>query len=230
MTAEPSDGDDTADHTAEAADTADADTAAPGRRSRRSLAVALLLGVLGAALVLLSVGRTWAEGRVPADQAQQSALAVSASGREVTGVPAALALVGLAALVAVFAVRRVGRVAVSALLLLSGAGVILASVLGAVDEDPLDEAAAAAAGLTGVAAADVSHTAWPWAAALGGLLMLLAGLTALVRGRYWPGMSARYDAPGTAGRPARRSAPPADQDRPDEMWKALDRGEDPTDR
>lgn len=203
--------------------------AGPPRVPRRSPAAALALGALGASLVLFAAGRTWAGGRVPAEAAQQAVLSVSASGREVTGVPGALALVGLAALVAVFAVRRAGRVVVSALLALSGAGAVVASVLGAGDSAAVDEAAAAATGLTGTAANAVTHTAWPWASAAGGLLLLAAGLVALARGRDWPALSARYDAPGkTAGSPRRPA--PADPDRPDEMWRALDRGEDPTDR
>ncbi|GGO81640.1 TIGR02234 family membrane protein [Wenjunlia tyrosinilytica] len=183
--------------------------------ARGAIAAALVLGVAGAALVLLSVGRTWAEGR-------QGAFALTVSGREVTAVPAALALVGLAALVAVFAVRGAGRLAVSALLALSGAGVITAAVLGAGDTEALNEAAAKATGLSNAVATGVSHTAWPWVTAVGGLLLLLAGLVALARGRDWPGMSSRYEAPG-----ARRPAP-RDADRPEDMWKALDRGEDPT--
>ncbi|WBB59961.1 TIGR02234 family membrane protein [Streptomyces sp. WMMC500] len=195
--------------------------------SRAPLAAALLSGALGAAVVLVAAGRTWAEGEAPTPVAD-AVLPVTAGGRDVTGVPAALAIVGLAALVAVFAVRRAGRVVVAALLTLCGVGVIAASALGASDTDALDDQAAEAAGLTGAAVEAVSHTAWPWVSLAGGVLLLCAGLLALRYGSGWPAMSGRYERPGgaVAARP-RRSAP-VDPERPEELWKALDRGEDPT--
>jgi uncharacterized membrane protein (TIGR02234 family) len=140
-------------------------------------------------------------------------------------VPAALAVVGLAALVAVFAVRRSGRVLVSALLALSGAGTIAAALLGAQDSAALDDKAAEASGDTAATVDALGHTGWPYVAAVGGALILLAGLLALRHGRRWPAMSGRYERDGT---PRPRRARPVDPDRPEDMWKALDRGEDPT--
>jgi uncharacterized membrane protein (TIGR02234 family) len=134
--------------------------------------------------------------------------------------------VGLAALVAVFAVRRAGQLAVAALLALCGAGTIAAALLGASDSSALDEKAAQAAGDTSATVTALSHTAWPYAAAVGGALILLAGLLALRYGSLWPAMSGRYERAG-APRPRRTAASP-DPDRPEELWKALDRGEDPT--
>lgn len=121
---------------------------------------------------------------------------LTASGSDVTGVPAALAIVGLAALVAVFAVRRSGRLLVAALLALSGAGTIAAAVLGASDSSALDEKAARATGDTAATVSTLSHTGWPYAAAVGGALILLAGLLALRYGRLWPAMSGRYERGG----------------------------------
>jgi hypothetical protein len=97
---------------------------------------------------------------------------------------------------------------------------------------------------------------WPALAAVGGAVLLAAGLTAVIRGRRWPGMSARYDRPfphaSTAGTPARPpgvdpatgrapatgdpSSPAGTQpgdavagDRRERtLWEALDRGVDPT--
>ncbi|MFF3766755.1 TIGR02234 family membrane protein [Streptomyces sp. NPDC001922] len=207
----------------EAAETRPAEPAARAGGGRRSLAVALLIGALGAALVLLTGAQTWGEGRTGAGQ---GSLPVSADGRDVTGLPAALAVVGLAALVAVLAVRRLGRTAVAALLTLCGAAIVLTSVLGATDTDALRAEAAKATGLADAGVAHVSHTAWPWLSAAGGVLLLLAGLVALRYGRGWPAMSGRYE---RAERPARGRTPAAaDPDRPEELWKALDRGEDPT--
>lgn len=195
--------------------------------SRAPLAAALLSGALGAAVVLVSAGRTWAEGEA-ATPVADATLPVTAGGRDVTGLPSALAIVGLAALVAVFAVRRTGRTVVAALLTLCGVGVIAASAAGASDTAALDDQAAEAAGLADAAVHAVSHSAWPWVSLAGGVLLLVAGVLALRYGSGWPAMSGRYERPGgTAAAPPRRGAP-ADPERPEELWKALDRGEDPT--
>ncbi len=199
------------------------EAAGSARTGRLSLAVALLCGALGAAVALLATRQQWSEGTATV---AGGAFPLTARGSDVTGVPAALAVVGLAALVAVFAVRRAGRMAVAALLALSGAGTVVAALLGASDSAALDEKAAEASGDTSATVSALSHTAWPYVAAAGGVLLLVAGLLALRYGRLWPGMSGRYER-GGAPRPQRRPAP-VDPDRPEDLWKALDRGEDPT--
>ncbi|WRQ78949.1 TIGR02234 family membrane protein [Streptomyces sp. MUM 178J] len=206
-------------------DTAAPDSAAPGAApagSRRSLAVALFLGAVGAAVVLLASGQVWAEGRAPVGG---GALPLQAEGGDVTGLPTALAVVGLAALVAVFAVRGAGRLLVAALLALSGAGAAVAAALGAADRSALDEEAARTTGDTAATVQALTHTGWPYVTAAGGALILLAGLLALRYGKCWPAMSGRYER--DAG-PRARGAAAVDPDRPEDLWKALDRGEDPT--
>ncbi|MFF9314425.1 MULTISPECIES: TIGR02234 family membrane protein [unclassified Streptomyces] len=198
------------------------EAAAPARSGRRSLAVALLCGALGAAVALLASRQRWAEGTATV---AGGAFPLTVKGSDVTGVPAALAIVGLAALVAVFAVRRSGRLLVSALLALSGAGTIAAAVSGASDSGSLDSKAAQVSGDAAATAASIGHTGWPYVAAAGGALILLAGLLALRFGRLWPAMSGRYE---RSGAPRPRAARPVDPDRPEDLWKALDRGEDPT--
>lgn len=192
--------------------------------SRRSLAAGLFLGAAGATVVLLASGRTWAEGRAAVGG---GTLPLTADGQDVTGVPAALAIVGLAALLAVFAVRGVGRRVVAVLLALSGLGAGLSAWAGASDSTALDEQAARTTGDTAATVDALTHTAWPHITAAGGLLILFAGLLALRFGGHWPTMSGRYERDGTPSpRKAPRTAP--DPDRPEELWKALDRGEDPT--
>ncbi|MFB6819311.1 TIGR02234 family membrane protein [Streptomyces sp. NPDC056347] len=194
---------------------------APG--SRRSLASGLLLGAVGATVVLLASGQTWAEGKASVGG---GSLPLSADGQDVTGVPAALAIVGLAALVAVFAVRGISRTVVAGLLALSGLGAVLSACLGASDSAALDEKTAETTGDAAATIGALTHTAWPYVTAAGGLLILLAGLLALRYGGRWPTMSGRYERDGTP-RP-RKTARAMDPDRPEDLWKALDRGEDPT--
>ena len=100
--------------------------------------MALLLGAVGAAVMLIASGQTWAKGTAAIGG---GAVPIEAGGRDVTGVPAALAIVGLAALVAVFAVRRAGRLLVSILLALSGAGGAATAFLGGSDRAALDHKA-----------------------------------------------------------------------------------------
>ncbi|MCE7083516.1 TIGR02234 family membrane protein [Streptomyces sp. ST2-7A] len=207
----------------------------PGRAARRALPLTLAAGALGATVVLIASGQRWAEAL--ASGAAGGTLPVTVTGGEVSGLPSALALVGLASLVAVFAVRRTGRRIVSGVLLLAGAGAVASAVAGARDTSALHAAAAEVTGLTQAPLSGVDHTPWPWVSAIGGLALVLAGLLALRYGAVWPAMSGRYERTGpnglrAGGRPgrggSRRAARPADPERPEEMWKAMDRGEDPT--
>ncbi|MFJ2672360.1 TIGR02234 family membrane protein [Streptomyces sp. NPDC087525] len=208
-----------------------------GGGGRGALAAALLLGAAGAAVALIASGQTWAEGIAAVGG---GSVPLDADGRDVTGVPAALGIVGLAALVAVFAVRGAGRLLVAALLALSGAGAAVAAFLGASDSTALDEKAARTTGDSAATVDALTHTVWPYVTTAGGVLILLAGALALLYGRRWPGMSGRYERPGAptgAGGPGggsggrgrtARTVPAVDPDRPEDLWKALDRGEDPT--
>ncbi|WP_405493929.1 TIGR02234 family membrane protein [Streptomyces sp. NBC_00096] len=200
-----------------------ADPQAAGRSGgRRSVAAALLLGTLGATVVLLASGRVWARGVAAIGG---GSLPLTADGREVTGLPAALAIVGLAALVAVFAVRGRSRLLVSALLALSGLGAGAAALANADGRSALDAAAARTTADTAAHVAGLTHTAWPYVTAAGAALILLAGLLALRFGSAWPAMGGRYERDGS---PRPRKAAVVDPDRPEDLWKALDRGEDPT--
>ncbi|MGH3311899.1 MAG: TIGR02234 family membrane protein [Streptomyces sp.] len=214
--------------TAPATTPAQDSASARSRAARRALALALLCGALGAALALVAGGQVWSHSTASFAQGK---LPVQAKGSDVTGLPSALALVGLASLVAVFAVKRAGRALVAGLLTLCGAGTLASALLGADDSGALTDKAAEASGLaqSGIEAVHVS--AWPYLSAVGGTLLLCAGLLALRYGRTWPSMSGsgRYE---RAPRRTRGATPGAgtavDPDRPEDLWKALDRGEDPT--
>ncbi|MBT2448418.1 TIGR02234 family membrane protein [Streptomyces sp. ISL-43] len=191
---------------------------------RRSVAVALLLGTLGATVVLLASGRVWARGVAAVGG---GSLPLSVDGRAVTGLPAALAIVGLAALVAVFAVRGKSRLLVSALLALSGLGAGAAALVNADGRRALDAEAARTTADTAAHVAGLTQTAWPYVTAAAAALILVAGLLALRFGHAWPAMGGRYERDGG---PRPRKAAVVDPDRPEDLWKALDRGEDPTGR
>ncbi len=210
---------------AHGAEGADAPAPARSRAPRTALGIALLCGAVGAALALVAAGQIWSESTA---EFAQGRVPVQAKGGDVTGLPSALGLVGLAALVAVFAVRRATRFIVAVLLTLCGAGVIASALIGADDTGALSEQAAKTSGLAGSTVGAVELTVWPYVSAVGGALLLVAGLLALRYSRVWPSMSgsARYERAPLRQRAARPQR--FDPERPEDLWKALDRGEDPT--
>lgn len=221
------------------------DTAAPAARpggARRAVLLTAALALLGALLVVVAAGRDWVHGRTIAATAP---VAIGATGKTLTGVPYALALVGVAGALALLATRTVGRMLTAVVLLAAGAGAAVAAVgaLGDLRSGLSDKVAARFVGHSDPVVTHVSATVWPYAAVLGAVLIGGAGVVALWRGRHWPGMSSRYEAPAAGGaRPggaervatARSEAPageptPADATAASrELWDALDRGEDPT--
>jgi uncharacterized membrane protein (TIGR02234 family) len=173
---------------------------------RRGLLVAVLLCAAGAGLLLLSSSRTWVTvhlagaGQLPGTTSALSGATVSPGAR-------ALAVLGLAGAAALPATRGWGRRLVGALLVLAGgvAGSVVAGVL-------RDPGVAAAAHVTDPVRVEL--TAGPYAALLGAVLLLVAGVLAVVRGGSWGGLGARYDAPTSPRAPS--------------LWEALDDGHDPT--
>jgi uncharacterized membrane protein (TIGR02234 family) len=197
-----------------------------GGGARGSVTAALLLGLAGATIVLLAKGKIWMNGTV--DIGAGGIRPVSATGQQVGGLPGSLALVALAAFVAVFAVRGASRVALAGLLVLCGAGTVVAALSSLDDPSAMNAAAATATALVHATVSEHTTTAWPLLSAGGGALVLAAGIIALVRGRAWPAMSSRYDRDGAEPAMRRQRKPVVDPDRPEDLWKALDRGEDPT--
>ena len=189
---------------------------------RRQLRAAVLLCLVGAAVVLLATGRAWTQVEVPAGPLAD-ARTVAVTGADLAPGVRALALVGLAGVVALLATRTTGRLVVGLLLTVAGAGVVAAVLAADLTAGSLREA-----GVPG-AAVPVGATAWPVLAALGGGLVAAGGLLAVLRGRSWPAMGARYEAPAApAPAPAAPvQAAPVPPERA--LWEALDRGEDPTD-
>lgn len=192
----------------------------PARTSARAKSLAALLAAVGAVVILLTVGRGWAHG----DVTSPITFRVTATGAQLTGVPYGLGLAGLAGALALFAVRRIGRYLVGAVLALAGAGTVYAV---ADRLSKLDEALRTQAGTQGLGSdariVNVDDTLWPYVTILGGVLLCLAGLYTLARGRTWSGLGSRYEAP--AARPA---AAPAGKVTARDLWDAQGRGSDLT--
>ncbi|WP_106398544.1 Trp biosynthesis-associated membrane protein [Actinocorallia populi] len=187
----------------------------PASRGREALLAAGVCAA-GASLVVYASGRTWAT----VDPAAQGAENLQVAGEALTAT-GALGWASLAALAALAATRGRARIAVGTVLALLGAAVCVLS-LTAADASSVAKAAADVSALFNAADPHtVTTTAWPAWSAAGGVLTVLAGLLTAVRGRHWPGMSARYDRGAKAGGRARADDPAA-------LWKSLDRGEDPT--
>lgn len=190
--------------------------------ARREYVAALVLMAVGSGLALLAAGRTWATATAADPGAP--AVTVAVTGRELAPAVSALALVGLAGIVAVPSTRGVLRRLVGAVLAAAGAGIVVASV--AVGRDAASAVLSPLAsrlGVTRVASAATTTTPWWLVAVVGGALLLVAGAATALRGPRWSGMSARYDAPAGSG------LQPSVVDRSSAgVWAALDRGEDPT--
>ena len=187
--------------------------------ARRELPVAILGSAAAGALALIAGGQTWA--RVVAERAAPlPPLESSPSGGEAVPLVPAAGLVLLAAAVALPAVRGAARVAVGLLVAVAGGVLVRSGVRtlgGGVDTG--DERAT-----------EIDLVAsWPVLAAVAGALAIAVGGLVVVRGRSWQGMGRRYERSGAETPAATTMSGRTDDDRAQDAWKALDRGEDPTD-
>src|ERR1700722_18555698 len=195
---------------------------------RRQFGLVLLLGAVGAALVVFAVRQTWAQA-IFVPPRPLPAQDISVTGQQLVPLASALALAALACLAAVIATRSAARRVAGVLLAALGAGAAAAAGAGVSASSVLATAqSSAAAGALGgsttsgaspggashaiVIAGSVGHvvmTGLPWraAAVAGAVAIILAGLAAAWHGPRWPVMSARFDRPGQRpGRPAADSA------------------------
>jgi uncharacterized membrane protein (TIGR02234 family) len=197
----------------------------PARSSAKAKGMAALLAAVGAGVILLTIGRGWAHG----DVTSPIVFPVTATGSQLTGVPYALGLAGLAGALALFAVRRIGRYFVGAVLALAGAGTVYAV---ADRLSRLDEALRTQAATKGLSAdskiTNIDNTVWPYLTILGGVVLCAAGIYTLARGRGWSGLGSRYEAPARAKAAAAVAAKPAAQVTSRDLWDAQGRGTDLT--
>jgi uncharacterized membrane protein (TIGR02234 family) len=192
-------------------------------RQRRELGAAVAGCALAGGLALSAGGQTWATVTVTRTPPLPP-VTETLTGSSVAPLVPAAGLLLLAAAVAVLAVRGAGRLAVGALVALAGAALgwsALRVLVGGPDT--------ATAGPGERRAADLA-AAWPVLVVVAAVVAVAAGVLVAVRGRRWPAMGRRYErtggaAPASAAAPARART---DEDRAVDAWKALDRGDDPT--
>lgn len=184
--------------------------------ARRQLAAAVVICAAGAALVVVATGRTWAVEVVARPAPLPDERTVREGGDLLPWLPA-LGWVALAGAGALVAVRGRVRQVLGGLLTATGAGL--------------------AVGAGWAAAGSDAGPGWPALAALGGAAVAAAGLLATWRGAHWPAMGARYERARARGSPSSRPGGPGHagtrpdhdgQSTPEQLWEALDRGEDPT--
>ncbi|MFC4244614.1 Trp biosynthesis-associated membrane protein [Gryllotalpicola reticulitermitis] len=207
-------------------------------RRARSLKLGTILAVLiGAGLGLAGATQTWYTITLTARAGHFAPLAVDGS----TAAPAltALSLAGLALALALAIAGRLARLVIGVIGILLGVCLIIASVGNPAHTAGVRDAISKATGIAGTASVNAlighaSASIWPAAALVGGALVVLGSLAAVVTGRLWPGGSRRYDAvrfedaegPASA-RPSRTPAPRPGDSAVDD-WDELTRGEDPT--
>jgi hypothetical protein len=160
---------------------------------RRELTIVVLTTAAAAGLVLFAASRTWA---VEAVGDQPVPMMADQTGSELTPAFPALAVVALAGAGALVASRGWARAAVSVLIMGSGLGIAVLACAHLADLDG-------------------RRAFWPALVLVGGGVIALMGLRALLRGQNYPSMGTRYD---------RAAREPVEGD----LWAAIDRGEDPT--
>jgi uncharacterized membrane protein (TIGR02234 family) len=202
----------------------------------------VLLALAGALLVLLAGTRTWATVNL-AGGTFPGVSVLTVAGRRSAPEAIAIALAAAAGAVVLATSGRVVRFLVAGGLLLAGAAVVVSGVRAATDharavaiavQDSLHLTAEQGIGGDGTR---VDVPIWPWVAVAGGGLVLLAGLLALLGGRFWSGPTRRYEQAATDPPAGAGPAGPADPvataatprpAAPAATWDALSRGEDPT--
>lgn len=177
---------------------------------RREAVAVLVAGVLASGFVVLAGGRTWAEARL-------SAPGLPTAEQTLTGsqlAPAAFAfgLAAVAGVLGVLATRGWGRRLAGGLLVLCGVGSAVTAGVAA----SAGRAMAVLPAMYSAGDVEVRVTVWPVATAVAAGVVAVCGVLVVWRGPRWPGMGAKYDAP-----PKQREVEP-------DMWRAFDRGDDPT--
>ncbi|MFC5678982.1 Trp biosynthesis-associated membrane protein [Aeromicrobium endophyticum] len=188
---------------------------------RRLYAPVVLATLAAGGLAFVAVGRTWAQAELRPQGLASADVAVS--GSDAQPLVSALAVVVVAAALAILAAGpRMRRVVGGLTTVVSVAAIVLVPRSGtAALDDALRAAAEKSPAYTGPASlGEISYAPWYLLAIAAFVVAAVLGAATVRFAGAWPTMSSRYDAPS-----ARRPAPgTSDTD----MWKAMDRGDDPT--
>jgi hypothetical protein len=229
-------------------------------RSSRELAAVLISGAVGAGAVLLATRQVLARVIVRAPSPLPDTVR-AVSVQDVRPAAAALAVAALASLAAVLATRGVLRRLTGLITVALGAGVAAiaagpvtaAAALAAAGRDSISAASGSGAGTAagsvtagngaapppgqlGGFAAQVVIGGAGWRALMiaGAVLIVSAGIAAVVRAGRLPVMSTRYDRHDRQARPRMAAGEAAGRgatgSRTSNMWEALSAGGDPTAR
>ena len=192
---------------------------------RREMAAAVVGLAAAGGLALSTGGQTWLTATVARPEPLPP-VTEQLTGSELAPLVPAGGLLLLAAAVALVAVRGAGRVLVGLLAAVAGGVLGWSGLRTLVTDADATAAGVVASGTPGSTLTAGVSAAWPALALVAGLLAVAAGLLTVLRGRTWPGMGRRYERPvAVAAAPTRRQT---DEDRALDAWRALDRGEDPT--
>lgn len=209
-----------------------------GSASARGYAATLLTGLLSALTITVGVAKPWVTAN--ATVTGMPRLTVSVIGADLAPLAGAMGFVLLAAFGAVLATRGVARRAVGVVILVASLVVVWAAAHPGGGGRLVGEALRA----KGWTAGDYesSTVAWRWVVFAAAMLCAGAGALVVSLGPGWATMGERYDAPATqapddvAPTAARRAgSTPSTPSTPSvapvsevELWRALDRGHDPT--
>jgi len=199
--------------------------------ARRLYGPCVLAGVAAGGVMLFAASRAWATVEVAPDGMTVDEVEVTGS----ASVPlvSALAFVVMAAAVAVVASSGWFRRVVGVLLVVAAGAAAVAVVLaGSALDDAVRDAVGASRSMTGgtaeedafVAAAD--QTVWRWVTFAAALVAATAGCLVVAYAKVWPRMGSRYDAPTQPTR--HETSKPTEERVGEDLWKALDEGDDPT--
>jgi len=203
----------------------------------------IVVVVVGAGLGLAGATQTWYT--VSLTRAAGHAAAVVVNGSDASPALTALSLAALALALAFAIAGRVARFIVGIIGLILGAAVVFAVAGDPARSLGVRNAVSKATGITGDASVraligSVAASAWPTLALIGGILIALGSIAALLTGARWPGGSRRYDAArgngalrfeetdGQASAAAKKKPEERPGDAAVDDWDELTRGDDPT--
>jgi uncharacterized membrane protein (TIGR02234 family) len=189
-------------------------------RARRSYALVIVGGLASAGAVVVGASRPWLNASARVDGLPQ--ITASVEGTDVAPLAGALGFVLLASFGAVLATRGWVRRGVGVVIAVSAAAVVVSTLVAGSATNLLEENLAARGWLGG---SYTSHVvAWRWVVVVGAALCLVAGFAVVRLANEWATMGSRYDGPAAAEPAVGVTDSPSEA----EVWKAIDRGHDPT--